>query len=118
MEEEMTGDELRALIAKLEATHGSDVDFYVRRIWAMRDRSILCRISDNEIRYPKQPRTDKKENLKKNAEARRVAMYEMLQSGVNRKDIAAKFGISVSRTSQLILGHERILQRKQTMENE
>lgn len=114
----MTGDELRALIAKLEATHGSDVDFHAGRIWAMRDRFILGRILDNEIRYPKQPKTDKKENLKKNAQARRVAMYEMLQSGVNRKDIAAKFCISVSRASQLILGHQRILQRKQKMENE
>ena len=114
----MTGDELRALIAKIEATHGSDVDFYARQIWVMRDCLCLGRISDNEIRYPKQPKTDKKEKLKKNAEARRVAMYEMLQSGVKRKDIAAKFCISVSRTNQLILGHERSLQRKQKMENE
>ncbi len=114
----MTGDELRALIAKLEATHGSDVDFYAGRIWAMRDRFILGRILNNEIRYPKQPKTDKKESLKKNAEARRVTMYEMLQSGLKRKDIAAKFGISVSRASQMILGHERMLKRKQRMENE
>jgi DNA-binding NarL/FixJ family response regulator len=114
----MTGDELRALIAKLEATHGSDVDFYAGRIWAMRDRFILGRILDNEIRYPKQPKTDKRENLKKNAEARRVEIYEMVQSGVKQKDIAAKFGVSSTRIGQLIRKHERILEWKQRMENE
>jgi hypothetical protein len=114
----MTGDELRALIAELEATHGSDVDFYAGRIWAMRDRFILGRILDNEIRHPKPPKTDKRENLQKNSEARRVSMYEMLQSGAKQKDIAAKFGISAARTSELIRKHERILKRKQRMERD
>jgi DNA-binding NarL/FixJ family response regulator len=114
----MTGDELRALIAKLEATYGSDVDFYAGRIWAMRDRFILGRILDNEIRHPKPPKTDKREILKKNAEARRVEIYEMAQSGAKQKDIAAKFGVSSTRIGELIRKHERILKWKQRTEGE
>ena len=107
----MTGDELRALIAELEATYGSDVDFYAGRIWAMRDRFILGRILDNEIRHPEPPKVTR-EDKRGAALARRQKMHEMKASGMTHKKIAEAFGISSGRVGELLRQHGYWLRRQ------
>jgi hypothetical protein len=115
MEEEMTGDELRKLIANIEETHGADVDFHVGRLWAMRGRLIAVRVLENELRYPKSLKTLPRDVLKKNSETRKTAMYEMSQGGMTYKEIAGKFGISKGRVGQIVLRHKWKLERQQRM---
>ena len=107
----MTGDELRAMIAEIEAKHGADVDFYAGRVWAMRDRLILARILDNKMRWP-EPTKMTREEKNKASLARRQKMHDMEKSGMTHKKIAEAFGISSGRVGQILFSYDRYLRRQ------
>lgn len=111
----MTGDELRAMIAEIEAEHGADIDFNVGRVWAMRDRFILTRILDNQLRWPKPPKVTRVEK-REAAIARRHKMHDMEKSGMTHKKIGEAFGISSGRVSQILMQHFFWLRRQATKE--
>ena len=107
----MTGDELRAMIAEIEAKHGADVEFYAGRVWAMRDRFILARILDNKMRWPEPPKMTREEKNKASL-ARRQKMRDMQQSGMTHKKIAEAFGISSGRVGQILMQYAFWLRRQ------
>lgn len=115
----MTGDELRAMIAEIEAKYGYDIDFYVGRVWAMRNQCIEIRFVNNEVRWPKPPNAAWKEKLeekRKIARARRQKMYDMKKSGMTHAKIGEAFGLSGSRVGQHLIRHARWLQSQATKE--
>ena len=115
----MTGDELRAMIAEIEAKHGSDFDFHVGRVWAMRNQSVVIRILNNKVRWPKQPnaaREEKLEEKRKAARARRQKMHDMKKSGMTHAKIGEAFGISGGRVGTLLIQHAKWLRRQAVKE--
>jgi phage terminase large subunit-like protein len=107
----MTGDELRAMIAEIEAKHGADVDFHAGRVWAMQDRFILARILDNKMRWPEPPKMTREEKNKASL-ARRQKMHDMEKSGMTHKKIGEAFGISSGRVGQILMQHAYWLRRQ------
>lgn len=97
----MTGDELRSMIAEIEAKHGPDVDFYAARVWAMRNRFILVRILDNEMRWPEKPKMTK-EKRREAAISRRQQIYDMAKTKIPHKKIGEAFGVSSGRVGEIL----------------
>lgn len=115
----MTGDELRAMIAEIEAKYGYDIDFYVGRVWAMRNQCVEIRFLNNEVRWPKSPnaaREEKLEEKRKAARARRQKMHDMKKSGMTHAKIGEAFGISGGRVGTLLIQHANWLRRQAVKE--